>query len=340
MSLTPPKPAPPYPSVKVEPLGDNAEAAISEAAKKYSNWEKFGREDRKGTVNFITDAKRVEAAKCVKTGKSISCALHFNQNGPQTGLHGRVNPQHHFFFTNRETTPILPHGIGFSDDGISMALQCSTQWDGLGHCFDHGVAYQGVPADKAVTSMGDHSTGIEKISEDVCTRGVLLDVGRAFGQEFQGVPGVLPDGFAIKPEHILETIKRQGPTSEVRKGDIVLFRTGQMDCRLKHGWGSYAGGDAPGLSFETLGWIHEKEIAGLATDTWGFEVRPNEFPSSFQPCHQVAIPHMGLLIGEIWNLQALAEDCAKDGVYEFMLVAPPLPVTGAVGSPLNPLAIK
>jgi hypothetical protein len=49
---------------------------------------------------------------------------------------------------------------------------------------------------------------------------------------------------------------------------------------------------------------------------------------------------MGMLVGEIFALDELAADCARDGVYEFLLVAPPLPITGAVGTPVNPLAIK
>ena len=49
---------------------------------------------------------------------------------------------------------------------------------------------------------------------------------------------------------------------------------------------------------------------------------------------------MGLLIGEIFDLEALADDCATDSVYEFLLSAAPLPITGAVGSPINPLAVK
>ena len=52
------------------------------------------------------------------------------------------------------------------------------------------------------------------------------------------------------------------------------------------------------------------------------------------------IPHMGLFIGEMWNLDELAADCAAEGRYEFLLSAPPLPITGAVGSPLNPIALK
>jgi Mg/Co/Ni transporter MgtE len=39
-------------------------------------------------------------------------------------------------------------------------------------------------------------------------------------------------------------------------------------------------------------------------------------------------------------LEGLAADCAADGRYEFLLVAPPLPVTRGVGTPINPYAIK
>ncbi len=62
--------------------------------------------------------------------------------------------------------------------------------------------------------------------------------------------------------------------------------------------------------------------------------------SLWLPVHAVAIVHMGLLIGEIFDLEALARDCAMDGVYDFFFSAPPLPFTGGVGSPINPLAIK
>jgi hypothetical protein len=52
------------------------------------------------------------------------------------------------------------------------------------------------------------------------------------------------------------------------------------------------------------------------------------------------VVNMGLLVGEIFDLEGLSDDCARDGVYEFMFVAPPLPITRAVGSPINPQAIK
>lgn len=174
-----------------------------------------------------------------------------------------------------------------ADDVIAMPLRCSTQWDGLGHIFDHGKAWNGRDAARTVTSDGDLVTGIEQLARPMCGRGVLPDAGA-----------------------------------------------------LREGWGNYAGGAAPGLSFTTAGWLHRTEVAAVATDTWGFEVRPNEFDNAFQPLHQVAIPHLGLLIGEMWALEELADDCAADGVYEFFLTAAPLPITGAAGSPVNPIAVK
>jgi len=127
----------------------------------------------------------------------------------------------------------------------------------------------------------------------------------------------------------------------VQPGDIVLVRTGEVGRRLRErSWGTFSAGDAPGLSFLTAPWLHDKRIAGIATDTWGAEVRPNELPGSFQPLHLVMVVNMGLLVGEIFHLEALADDCAADGVFEFMFVAPPLPITRAVGSPINPQAIK
>ena len=82
-------------------------------------------------------------------------------------------------------------------------------------------------------------------------------------------------------------------------------------------------------------------LAALASDTWGCEVRPNETePGINQPWHWITIPIMGMTMGEIFYVKELAEDCAADKVYEFLFVAPAIPITGAVGSPTNPLAIK
>ena len=322
----------------METTTPTAEQAIAAAAARYRNWGRWGPDDRLGTVNFIDEAKRRQAATLVRRGVSISLSQSFDTDGPQKGWRRRTNPVHTMTDTGTDAAAGkqgFPHGIGGADDVIAMPLQCSTQWDGLGHIFDHGTAWNGRPAGDVVTSDGDLVTGIEHLASPVVSRGVLLDVGRVVGAH-----GELPDGFAITEEHLQATIAAQGSTSQVGRGDIVVVRTGRLTRARREGWHDYAGGASPGLSFWTAGWLHSTEIAAIATDTWGFEVRPNEFPNAFQPLHQVAIPNIGLLIGEMWDLDALGEDCAGDGVYEFLLAAGPLKVTGAVGAPLNPLAVR
>ncbi|WP_256862914.1 cyclase family protein [Microbispora sp. GKU 823] len=291
-----------------------------------------------GTLNFLDEAKRREGAALVRRGVSFSLAQSFDMNGPQKGWRRRTNPVHTMLDTGTDAergTQGFPHGLGGADDVIFMPLQASTQWDGLGHIFDHGRAWNGRRAGDVVTSDGDAVTGIETVASLICGRGVLLDVGRAIG-----TGGELPDGFAITTEHLEATIAAQGESAHVGRGDLLLVRTGRLARARREGWGDYAGGPSPGLSFTTADWLHDTEIAGIATDTWGFEVRPNEFDVAFQPLHQVAIPNMGLFIGEMWDLDALAADCAADGVWDFFLTAAPLPVTGAVGAPVNPIAVK
>ena len=311
------------------------EGSIAAAAKRVTNWGRWGSDDVRGTMNFLTDDLRRDAARLVRIGTSYSLSQAFDMDGPQRGWRRRTNPVHTMLDTGTDAVAGVqgfPHGIGGADDVITMPLQCSTQWDGLGHIFDHGLAWNGRPADQVVTSLGDGVTGIETVADVIAGRGVLLDVGRVIGG------GELPDGFAITSDHLEATIAAQD--SAVRRGDIVVVRTGRLSRARREGWGDYAGGDSPGLSFGTADWLHGSEIAAIATDTWGFEVRPNEFDNAFQPLHQVVIPHIGLFIGEMWDPDALAEACAADRVYEFFLTAAPLRITGAVGAPVNPIAIR
>jgi kynurenine formamidase len=323
-------------------FGTDPAEAIAAAAKRHSNWNRWGPDDGVGTVNFLDEATRAAAAGLIRRGAPFSLSLPFDENGPQFGWKRRVNPVHTMMSTGMDTAEQmgLPHGLSVADDAVFMPLQCSTQWDGLGHVFDHGVAWNGRLGRETVTSEGDSATGIERIAAPVLGRGVLLDVGRVLGED-----GELPDGCPITSTDLDEVIRRQGATARVGRGDIVLVRTGQL-ARARRGvaagagWGAYAGGPAPGLSFETAAWLHGREIAAVATDTWGVEVRPNEWPDAMQPLHQVALPHIGLLLGEMWDLDELAADCAADGVFEFFLAAQPLPFTRAVGSPVNPVAVK
>lgn len=308
---------------------------VRETGQRYRNWGKWGPDDELGTLNYITPEMIVKAARLVRRGAVFSLAIPFDSRGPQINQPRRFNPIHKMILTGTDfTTGAVkrPGGAGFADDMVIMPLQCATQWDALSHCFLDGKLYNGYDAN-LVSSEGAQKNGIEKMARGVVARGVLLDVARVKGVEW------LDPGYAITTEDLEAAVRAHGVT--VGTGDALLIRTGQMAmCRTRGGWGDYAGGDAPGLSFKTAGWINARQIAAVATDTWGMEVRPNEIPDSYQPLHQVLIPNMGLLVGEIFHLEELAADCAKDKTYEFLFVAPPLPITGAVGSPVNPLAIK
>ncbi len=304
-------------------------------ARKYRNWGRWGATDELGTVNFITAAKVKAAAGLVRQGKVISLAIPFDANGPQTGFGGRINPLHYMLQDGGDVASgaqdFLP-GLRYCDDAISMPLQCATQWDALSHIYFDGKMYNDRGPEQ-VTSSGARANAITALKDKIVTRGVLLDIPRLKSKPW------LEPGEAIHPTDL--DAAAAAAKVAIASGDIVLVRTGQMrQVRERGSWGDYCGGPAPGLSLTCAEWLATHEIAGYATDTWGTEVIPNETPDVFQPLHCVAIVNMGMLVGEIFTLEALADDCAADGVYEFLFVAPPLPITGAVGSPINPQAIK
>jgi kynurenine formamidase len=309
---------------------------VLEMGRRLRNWGRWGPEDELGTLNFITSEKIVQACRLVKKGKAFALAIPFDNRGPQTGFGGRINPLHVMLASGADAAAgaqdLIPGGFRYADDLVIMPLQCATQWDSLAHVSYDGQMYNGYDA-RLVTGYGAGRNSIDKMKDRIVSRGVLLDIPRYKGLDW------LEPGYPITPEDLDGAAGREGVAVEA--GDIVLVRTGHMAlCHARGSWEGYAGGDAPGLALSTAFWLQEKQVAAVATDTWGVEVRPNEPPNSFQPLHMVLIRDMGLLLGEIFYLDELAEDCAADGACEFLLVAPPIPFTGAVGSPVNPIALK
>jgi kynurenine formamidase len=312
---------------------------LDEYIVKYSNWGKWGDEDQVGTANYITSSHVRNASRLVRTGQVISLAMNFDQTGPQTGANGRFNclrysvatGSDHASGVQRWSGKPMPRKMGYADDSVVLHLQSATHWDSLAHIFHAGFGYNGFPASE-ISAFGAPRLGSENLKDRLVGRAVLLDVPRAKGREW------LDDGYAITIDD-LETAAELARTT-VRGGDILLLRTGQMARCRRQGWGTFAGGDAPGLSFFTIPWLFENQVAAVASDTWGVEVRPNELPDSFQPLHIPAIVYMGLLLGEMFDLDQLAAACADDGVYEMLISAPPLPFTGTAGAPPGPVAIR
>ncbi len=314
---------------------------VRRLAERCSNWGRWGADDELGTLNHIGPDEVAAAAGLVRTGRVFSLSIPVDENGPQTGGFGRFNPIHLMIrdgngaatgTTVRDFYGGRDRWIRGTDDLLILPLQSGTQWDSLAHIVFDNRIYNGYDA-TSVGSKGAIRNDIANARDRVVGRGVLLDIPRAKSRPW------LEPGEAIHAEDLEACERAQGVT--VGRGDIVLVRTGQVaQCRDAGSWGAYAGGPAPGLALDAAPWIFDRELAAVATDTWGMEVLPNQTEDVFQPLHIILIVHTGLLVGEIFDLEALAEDCAADGRYEFLISAAPLPITGGVGSPVNPLAIK
>ncbi len=308
---------------------------------RHSNWGRWGPDDQLGTLNLVTSEMIRHAATLVRTGTPISMALPYDEDGPQTGGLGRFNPIHLMLRDGADAIAgtairdfyggVDKHFRG-TDDIIIMPLQSGTQWDALGHVIYHETLYNGYSADQ-VSSKGAMRGDVAQAAGSMVGRGVLLDMPRALGVDW------LDPGLAIGADELDQAAAQAG--LDVGPGDFLFIRTGAVArVRAEGAWGDYAGGDAPGLGMNSIDWVAGHDLAAVATDTWGLEVRPNETPDVAQPLHIAFIVYLGLWLGEIFDLEALATHCAADGVYEFMFCGPPLPFTRAVGSPLNPMAIK
>ncbi|MGI5200179.1 cyclase family protein [Spirillospora sp. CA-108201] len=319
-------------------------------AEQVRNWGRWGDDDEVGTLNFITPEKVRASAGLVRKGAVFPLGVEFGANGPQGDYLFRPNPIHVMTVDGGDADHFVEHSRGwaanpvaqqigqyfadnpfrFNDDMIIMPLQAATQWDALSHTYYDGLLYNGFPA-SAVTSQGATRCGIDKvIAKGITTRGVLLDVVAHRGDDVH-----LDPDQPVTPEELDEVAARQGVA--VEPGDVVIIRTGWWDNFRRTGDRSAF---TSGLSWRCAAWLHAHEAAAVAADNVTVEVPMPEFEGVFLPFHLLCERDMGMMLGEYWDVTALAADCAGDGVYEFQLIAPPLAVVGAVGSPVNPIALK
>ena len=314
------------------------------------NWRRWGDADELGTLNFITAEKVAQAASLVSDGKVFPLGVDFGSSGPQGAFKYRQNPTHVMTIDGGDANTLLEYGpkwlqnpgavqlssyskngpMRFNDDMIIMPLQAATQWDALSHVYYEDKLYNDFPAD-SVTSLGAYYLGIDKVvGKGITSRGVLLDIVK-----LRGVPTYCELGQPITPAELDEAARTQGVT--VQPGDVVLIKTGWWARFLETGEGGEPGA---GLDWTCASWLHDHQVAAVAADNLMVENPVSGVDGAILPMHMLCLRDMGLMLGEYWNLNELAADCAADGRYEFQLVAPPLSVTGAVGSPVNPIAIK
>ncbi|OSC31224.1 cyclase [Mycobacterium vulneris] len=319
-------------------------------ARDVSNWGRWGDDDELGTLNFITEEKIAQAASLVRHGKVFPLGVDFGSSGPQGAFGFRHNPIHVMTVDGGDASTLAQYGpdwhrnptaaqmgpyfvdnlFRFNDDMIIMPLQAATQWDALSHVYYDDQLYNGIPAG-SVTSLGACRLGIEKVDgKGITSRGVLLDLVRHRGAEV-----FLEHGNPITPEELDDVVRAQGVT--IGRGDVLLIKTGWWTRYLQTGNKTER---YSGLDWRCAQWLHDHEIAAVASDNLQVEDPVSGVDGVFLPFHLLTLRDMGLMLGEYWDLTALAADCAADGVYEFQLIAPPLRFVGAVGSPVNPIAIK
>ncbi len=309
------------------------ELPVTAGAPPGSAWGLFGADDQVGTVNLMTPEKAVEAARLVRRG--VTFPLNWDLALPRPALFNRG--------TYRQT--IFSNSAIHHDDILdNFYPQASSQWDGLSHMGhpQHGF-YNGVRKEE-ITGRPGTKLGIEHWARrGMVTRGVLLDVARHCERSGQPVDG----GATVRfPATLLEETRRaQGV--EIRPGDVLLIRSGWMAWYLeapeetRRHIAHRPNLRAPGLAADAAmkRYLWDLHIAAIAADCPALEAWPPDLEGDGF-LHWTLIGLFGMPIGELWYLEELAADCARDGVYEFMFTSAPLHIVGGVGSPPNALAIK
>lgn len=321
-------------------------------AERVRNWGRWGADDQIGALNFITPDVVRDAARLVTQGRVFPLGIPLDADGVWSGNSIRRNPVHQFVVDGGDSQHLGGELNGwtwarsgeavleatwagrtrFADDTIFMSLQGATQWDALSHIWYDEQLYNGFSA-HSVTSRGATKNGIEQtLNAGIVTRGLLLDVPRHRGFAH------LPPNEPILVEELDEVCRAQGVTP--RRGDILLVRTGWWSTFTRGSDGAAWRAGSPGLHWTTAEWLHRHEVAAVAADNLAVEVAAYDVEDAFLPLHLLCQRDMGVMFGEFWNLDDLAQDCAQDGCYEVQIVAAPLNIPGAVGSPLNPIALK
>jgi kynurenine formamidase len=322
--------------------------ARTDGAPPGSAWGVWGQQDEVGTLNHLTPERAREAAHAVRTG------ARFNLDLPEPAFVPALTPtrkpmRHHLFGANEH------HRDEWLD---GFYPQVGSQIDGLRH-FGHPDwgFYNGAEAERFVA--GDPLLGVNRFADHgIVGRGVLIDVGRYL--DACGEPIDHTTNHAIDVDVLDAAAAAQGVA--VRPGDIVMIRTGwathhralDADARAR----AVDPLRCPGLrqSRGTVGWLWDQRVALVATDTFAVEAWPAVEDSPFVTeaeragrlprdrhtglMHRVLIPLLGMPLGELWALDALADACAADGTYDCLVVAKPLNILGGVGSPANATAIR
>jgi kynurenine formamidase len=306
---------------------------VKKGAPAGASWGVFGDNDELGCLNFLTPQGLVEAARLVQSGKVFRLDAKVGALDPPLG--GRAKVAHR----------INPLGPWANDDILdNYNTQESSQWDGLAHVghIRHERFYGGVLRNQIHEGPGGRLS-IHHWAAKFAGRGVLID---AYGfRKSQGRPvnAMEPDIYTL--DELKAALAAQGTT--LKPGSIVLVRTGWMEAyeklapEQKQPMVKFENVKSIGIerSREMVAWLWDHRVAAIGADNPAVESLPFDLADE-NALHYLTLPLLGLPLGELFVLAPLAEDCARDGRYEFLVASAPMNLEGGIASPPNALVIK
>ncbi|HEX7037931.1 MAG TPA: cyclase family protein [Pseudomonadales bacterium] len=301
---------------------------MREVFESVKNWGRWGDEDEAGALNLITPAKRLEAVRAVRIGRSVSCARELAVRPAADNPH----PALHMMIRGGDDCVLPGVGLETTMDFVGVAFHgmATTHIDALCHVFVDQRMYNGFPASE-VKSTGARRGSIMCAKHGIVSRGVLLDVPRSRGQAW------LEPGEAIGIADLEAAERAHGV--EVREGDVLLIATGRDARRAEHGpWVPFREGLA-GLHPECVPWLHRRGVAVLGSDGVSDALPGLGLDGWPMPIHQCTLVAMGVHLLDNLRLDALAAACAEHGQYDFQFIVAPLQVEQGTGSPCNPIAV-
>lgn len=301
---------------------------FDELFEKISNWGRWGPNDDRGTLNYISPSKIRAAAALVRSGRSVSLTIPINKvAGPDN-----PNPAVHLMSQTYDTTSALGEPQ-FAMDYLGCACHgdCHTHIDALCHIGYKGKLYNGKTV-SAVSSQGASLMDITAYAHGIVGRGVLLDIPRLRGTKW------LEPGEAVTNEELEAAEKAEGV--RLNEGDIFAFRTGHHRRRLELGpWNNgYDGEGKAGLHPNTMQLLHDRKVAAFLPDGDG-ETVPSNVEGVAYPIHALQIAAMGMACADSLQFEELVKVCEEEQRWEFMVVAAPLRLPKGTGSLFNPIAI-
>ncbi|KAI2611870.1 hypothetical protein GGR54DRAFT_632834 [Hypoxylon sp. NC1633] len=308
----------------------------------------WGPDDELGRLNLQTPERVKKALETVSTGEIVALGLPFDEVTPPC------------FDRPAFKVKIIPEGDAMSyDDVYELNPQSTSQWDGFRH-FAHvptGYFYNGtVPKDiigaNAATKCGMQAWA----ARGIAGRGLLLDFDRY--AEANNIKPVYYDNYKISYAELVNVAQMQGidlkPAAQggdVQIGDILLIRSGFMknarsltdEQRAKYHLRPLHFGPDDGQRYigveqsdEMLDFLHDSYFSGVAGDQPAFESWPSHKDYYL---HEKLLALWGCPIGELWDLEKLAEKCAERKQWTFFLTSAPNHVKGGISSTANALAI-